>query len=117
MTVLCFLIIIVFAVYAKVDFSKSFLSYASISILLVTGLYLRYAPPAISVTLVLSTFYVSSALLKNCNKKNKEVFFLKKAFVLMIISSSISTFFSTVDAGFSGWTSILSKIITCLVLK
>ena len=113
MTVIYFLIVLFFIVFSFIDFKKSFLYYAAISVVFNAAMALKYSPPAITCGFVLSLYYVIAFYLKREKFKTDEKCFFKRAFiwcVLSLIVSSFITYFTI--GGISGLTSSLQRIIT-----
>lgn len=117
MIIFFFSIILFFIIYGLYDFKKSFLTFAAVSMLMGPAYSIKYSPPAITCMFSLSIFYLILFYARGYYKRGvKERFFLKKPFVYMTLSFIISTTFSVVDAGFSGWTGTINKILTSYML-
>lgn len=112
MITLYFAIIIIFIVWGLKDYKKSFITYAAVSLLLNAGIAIRYAPPSISVNLVLNLFFVILYFTVEKKKyKSFSAFPLKNAFLLLAFSIGISAVITWVNGSFSGITSAINNIL------
>lgn len=112
MIILYFAIIIIFIVWGFKDYKKSFIAYSAVSLLFNAGMAIRYAPPSISVNLVLNLFFVILYFTVEKKKyKSFAVFPLKKAFYWMVFSITISALITWVNGSFSGITSAINNIL------
>lgn len=106
-----FAIIIFFIIWGIRDYKKSFLTYAAVSLLINAGMAIRYAPPSIGVSLVLHLYFVLLYYYKEKTRyKTSLKFPLKKAFVWMSVSISISALVTWVNGSISGITSAINSI-------
>lgn len=112
MIVLYFAIIILFVVWGLKDFKKSFITYAAVSFLFNAGMAIRYAPPSISVNLVLNLFFTVLYFFGEKKKtKSFTSFPLKNSFLLMAFSVGISALTTWVNGSFSGVTFAIGNIL------
>ena len=115
-----FLIIVFFIWYAKKDFKKSLILFAAVYSLFNPGMAIRFQPPAITINLVLTFFFVVAYYIKYRKTfKDSERSFFQKSFLWMIVSTIVSAIVAILNGDTSALTQgarvILSEYVFIFV--
>lgn len=111
MILVCFAIILFFVVWGSKNYKQAFITYAAVSLLINSGMAIRYAPPSVSVGLVLNIYFVLLYHFKYRHRYKCAMFFpLRKSYWLMCIALLISAFVTWMKGSISGFTGAANNI-------
>lgn len=109
--ILYIFIVLFYYFWSQRAFKNSFFSFVVLCTILNPGIAIRFAPPSISVDLIL-TLYFFTKFLSNNKYRSSEPFFFKRPFVLLSLSYLISGLLAISFVSFSGITTTLNFVIT-----
>lgn len=116
MTLFFLLFVLVIIGYSFKNFKRAFFIFISISILLNPGIAIKYSPPAITVSLALTLFFIVMFYFKKEQFKSQDKCFFGRAFALMIASYTISMFIAYFDGNKSALTYTINLLASRFII-
>lgn len=112
-----FLLFVIFIIgFSFRNFKKAFFWFVSINIILNPGIAIKYSPPAITVSLLLTLYFIAMFVDRRKKFATGKICFFEKSFVAMSISYIVSMFVAYFDGDSSSITYTVNLVASRFVL-